>query len=107
MAGEIHLVIVVVGMLGLAFARIAYAYFEKTSLGKPLAIIGVGYLAYILGVFGATLTEMGMENVGGISLEGFHSVFETIFILITFYGLYSFKKAFETFNWAEAKSEIH
>ncbi len=96
----------VVGLIGLAFARIAYAYFEKTSLGKPLAIIGIGYLIYIAGVFGSTLTEMGMENVAGISLGELHSVFETVFILITFYGLYSFKKAFETFNWAEAKTEL-
>ncbi|MFA6049055.1 MAG: hypothetical protein WC792_03875 [Candidatus Micrarchaeia archaeon] len=103
MTAETSFVFLVLGLGGVAFARVAYAYFENTSLAKPLAIMGVAYLTYLLGSFLEVLQDLGLIS---IDFEGAGPLFETAFVLLMIYGAYSFKSAFETFNWAEAKKQL-
>ncbi len=102
MAVETEFLFLVLGLGGVAFARVAYAYFENTSIGKPLAIMGVAYLIYILSGFLELLQDLKLT---AFEFDEIHPFFELAFVLLMIYGAYAFKQAFETFNWAEAKAQ--
>ncbi len=107
---ETHFIVLFLGVVAMVTAKIAYTYFERTSLAKPLMFLGAGYSLYLIGTAveatGLVLYGQGGELVPGLEFEKLHGFFEAGFVVVTLYGLHSFSKAFQTFNWSEAKTTL-
>ncbi len=90
-------------LLGIAVIFVAYNVFEelkKTSLSRPLLVFGA---AFVLMVAHEAIEAAGSLGMFMLEGDGTHSMpsmlIESVFVVVLFLGVMSFKAEFEKFEW--------
>ncbi len=98
----IHLINAALGVGVILAANLVYSYFRGTSLEGPLKWIAVGIILFV-----AHSLLSAYEMWSGAPMEQFamvHDAVELVFTVCFLAGVYTFKGAFEKFDWASARS---